>query len=359
MRVAILSNLFKEHSENKEVEEDLMSISSSVKKALMSYGHEAIFFDVNEKTFEKLRRAKVDIAFNVCERFRGISLFEPHVAAMLELLGIPYTGSGPLTLATCINKIRVKEIISHYGIPTPKYQVFRSRYNKLNSELKFPLFVKPACMDNSIGITNDSVVYNEEQLRSKVGFLLKTYEQPVLVEEYIDGRELTVGILGNNKPIVLPLTEVIFDNCPEGVNRILGYEAKWDANFPSLYVDDMICPANNIPKYLEARIKKIALDVYQVLGVRDYGRVDIRLSKDNIPYVLEMNPNPGISADCFIPKAAKALGLTYKQMVYKIFTCAVERYNLGIKIIPKNSEGTPVKPGENGSFKLSNIDIVT
>lgn len=327
MRIALLSNIFQEETENKEVNEDLMHVAKSVKSSLENKGHEVIFFDVNEQTFEKLRIANVDIAFNVCERFNGVSLYEPHIASMLELLNIPYTGSGPLTLATCINKIRVKEILSYHGIPTPSYQVFYSKYKKLDPTLRFPLIVKPSCMDNSIGITNDSVVFTEEQMRSKVGFLLKTYNQPVLVEEFIDGRELTVGIIGNTRPIVLPVTEQSFCDVPEGMQKILGYESKWYEDNPLSKDDSIICPAP-IPKYLEAKIKKVALDVYEILGVRDYGRVDIRLSKDNVPYVLEMNPNPGISAHCYIPTAARSIGITYEEMINRIFTHALERYNM-------------------------------
>ena len=134
MKVAVLSNVFEDNL-NKEVEDDLTEVGKSVAAALKEYGHEVIFFDVNEKTFEKLRKANVEIAFNVCERFNGNSFFEPHVAAMLELLGIPYTGSAPLTLALCMNKVKVKEILNYYGIPTPKFQVFYSRNKKLNINL--------------------------------------------------------------------------------------------------------------------------------------------------------------------------------------------------------------------------------
>src|SRR3989338_5042316 len=159
MKVAILSNLFEEYSDFKEVEGDLLEVGKSVMEALKENRHEVTFYNVNEQTFEKLRRADIDIAFNVCERFNGNSIFEPHVAAMLELLNIPYTGSGPLTLATCMDKRRVKEILMHYGFPTPKYQIFNSRNQKINPDLKFPLIAKPAKMDNSIGITDDSLVH--------------------------------------------------------------------------------------------------------------------------------------------------------------------------------------------------------
>ncbi len=331
MKIAVLSNTFSEYGSkevgSKEVEEDLTVTGNAVIEALQSFGHEAKFYDVNEKTFELLRKAKVDFAFNVCERFNGNSFFEPHVAAMLELLGIPYTGSGPLALALCMNKVRVKEILAHNGIPTPRFQVFTSRNKKLDPELTFPLIVKPSCMDNSIGIMNDSVVYSEKELRSKIGYINNVYGQPALVEEYIDGRELAVGVLGNGaNATVLPISEYTFSNLPESMNKILCYDAKWNQESEIYKGSSEICPAE-LPKYVESRIRKIALDVYKLLEVRDYGRVDLRLSKDGIPYVLEMNPNPGISADNTIPKAASSVGWTYNEMIHEIFVQALERHD--------------------------------
>ncbi|MGV8086017.1 MAG: D-alanine--D-alanine ligase family protein [Candidatus Woesearchaeota archaeon] len=341
MKVAILSNVFKKESDYKEVENDLMEFGTAVKAALESAGHEAIFFDVNETTFEELRNSDVEFAFNVCERFNGSSLFEPHIASMLELLNIPYTGSGPLTLATCINKVRVKEILMHHGILTPNYQVFYSRNKKLDPELKFPLIVKPVCMDNSIGITNDSVVKDEEALRSRISYILRTYDQPALVEEFIDGKEITVGILGNGRSAtVLPLSEVLFKNWNENDDKIYSYEAKWLKDTDSWKNVAIDCPAE-LPKYQEYRIKRIALQVYDILGSRDYGRVDFRLSKEGVPYVLELNPNPGISPPTsledqpdFIPFAASKAGMTYNDLILKIFNEALERNNMTIKVMP-------------------------
>jgi len=341
MRVAILSSVFKKESDFKEVEEDLYVVGNSVKKVLESAGHETVFLDVNEKTFEELRRMDIDFAFNVCERFNGSSLFEPHIASMLELLNIPYTGSGPLTLATCINKVRVKEILMHHGILTPNYQVFYSRNKKLDPELKFPLIVKPVCMDNSIGITKDAVVHNEEELRSRVSYILRTYDQPALVEEFIDGKEITVGIIGNGRnTAILPTSEVLFNNWPDNESRVYSYEAKWAVDSTQWRGISIDIPAN-LPKYQEYRIKRIALQVYNILGCRDYGRIDLRLSADGVPYVLEMNPNPGISPILsaeeqpdFIPFAAEKAGMNYEQLILKIFNEALERYNMTIKILP-------------------------
>jgi len=332
MRIAVLSNIFKECSDTKEVESDLSKVGSLVCDALKLNGHNIEFFDVNEKTFGLLANSNYDIAFNVCERFNGSSFHEPHVAAMLELLNIPYTGSGPLALALCMNKVRVKEIMMHHGIPTPKWQVFSSRNKKLDPELKFPLIVKPSKMDNSIGITADSVVNNEKELQSMVGFILRTYNQPALVEEYIKGRDLDVGVLGNGNTLTcLPIMEVAFKDMAPDPFRIFSYEAKWDEK-SDLFKNTVYKYPEDIPKYVELKIKRVAMELYKILDVKDYGRVDIRLSEDNIPYVLEMNPNPGISCDCSTPMAAKSLGWEYHEMIQKILECAMERYGLKDKV---------------------------
>lgn len=222
----------------------------------------------------------------------------------------------------------VKAILMHHGIPTPKYQVFYSRYRKLDPELKFPLIVKPCSMDNSIGITPEAVVNNEEELRRRAAFILKTYSQPALAEELISGREFTISILGNDKEAqALPACEILIEESSENRHRIYSYEAKWDEEGVSYNPTLMECPAK-IPKYLEVKLQKIALEVHRVLGVRDYSRVDIRLDADNNPYVLEMNPNPGISADCFLPFSASALDIDYNRLINIIFCCALERYGL-------------------------------
>ncbi len=334
MKVAVLSSSFSKFND-KEIEEDMGDVATSVIGALSSYGHDVCFYDVNEKTFEQLRKANVNAAFNVCERFNGNSFFEPHVAAMLELLGIPYTGSGPLTLALCMNKARVKEILTHYEIPTPKFQVFFSKNKRLDPEMKFPLIVKPVCMDNSLGISNNSIVKSEKELQNKVAYINRVYNQAALVEEFIEGRELAIGVLGNNGDAeVLPISEFMFYNLPHGTHDILSYDAKWDNKSEIFNKSIEVCPAQ-LPKYIEAKLKKIALDIYKILEVKDYGRIDIRLAEDGTPYVLEMNPNPGISADNTIPKAAKSLGITYNEMINKIFNISLKRHNM----LPQLYEG--------------------
>ncbi|MEM4267607.1 MAG: ATP-grasp domain-containing protein [Candidatus Woesearchaeota archaeon] len=324
MRIAVLSNFFSEHK-NKEVEIDLMMTASAVKNALEDFGHAAEIIDIDESAFERLRNLNIDLAFNVCERYKGASIYEPHVAAMLELFGIPYTGSGPFALSLCMNKIKVKEILMQNGIPTPKYQVFYSPNQTIRKDLKFPLIVKPSCNDNSIGIDNDSVVEDEASLKRRVRLVLARFKQPVLVEEFLHGREFAVGIMGNSRPVALPISEFIY-SVPDNLYPILSYDAKWLPNTEIYKGSVEVCPAQ-IPRYLEQRMKKIAIDAFRILEVRDYGRIDVRLADDGTPMVLEMNPNPGISINNTLPKAALSLGLSYNDIIHEILIAALDRYN--------------------------------
>ena len=326
MRVAVLSNSFDEFS-NKEVEEDLMNTAEQVKDALSSYGHEVGVVDVKRDVFKRLKRSDFDIAFNVCERYNGSSLLEPYVAAMLELIKMPYTGSGPLTLSTCIDKIKMKAILLDNGIKTPRFQIMNSN-EKLN--LKFPLIVKPSKMDNSIGITTKSIVNSKEELKERVKRIRDNYKQPPLVEEFIEGRDIDAGVLGNPNPINLPLSEIIYADVPGNEKHIFSYEVKWDKGSPYYETTEYACPTK-LNKGTREKIKKTALDVYKILGCRDYGRIDIRLSKDNTPYVLELNPNPGISIDNSIPIAARAMGISYDSLINKILNFAIKRCRLTVK----------------------------
>ena len=327
MRIGILSTLFEINSQSKEVEEDLTQVGMAIKNALEANGHEAAFHDVNEGTFEELRKDRPDMVFNVCERFNGSSFFEPHIASMLELMSIPYTGSGPWALALCMNKIRVKEILHHHNVPTPEYQVMTNARQKLAAHLKFPVIVKPAFMDNSIGITKDSVVNDEEGLQKQARNILKTYSQPVLVEEYLGGREFTVGIIGNELPFALPIAETLFDSMPEGLPKILTYDAKWYRQSQEYQGSPTKCPAEISPE-LEAAMKELALKCFSLLGIKDYGRIDFRLDASGRPHVLEMNPNPGMNTEDFIPAAAAAMGITYNELIALILKEAAERYSI-------------------------------
>ena len=325
MHIGVLSNCFQTNTENKEVENDLYEVGTSIKKALYSSGYKTTFFDVNKKTFSELKEKKIDFAFNVCERLESDPHKEHYVPEMLEKIKIPYTGSDSTAISLSNNKAAIKELLVKYNIPTPKFQIFRN--GKESLKLKFPLIVKPNSEHNSIGITKDSVVYSEEELRKKVKNIIINFNQPCLVEQFIKGRDIEIGILGNKNNLeILPLAQVDYKNFKGNKNELIfSYEGKWYKN--SDIYGDYIFP-EDIPKLIELKMKKISAFIYNLVGTNDYGRIDFRLSEDNFPYVLEINVNPGLSKICSTPIAYEQLGFSYNNLINKIFNHALQRYKI-------------------------------
>lgn len=296
----------------------------SVKTALFSLGHQVSPISIDDGFYESLRKEDFDLAFNLCDDgIRGNSLLEPHIPAILDILQLPYTGSGLLTLAICLDKAKAKKLLSFHNIPTPCFQVFSNPQEELS--LEFPLIVKPLHEDGSIGIKEDCVVRTEERLREKVEFIIKNYRQQTLVEEFIEGREINVGILGNINHTILPLSEIIFDDLPKDFPAICSYEAKWHKESTFYRKTPPRCPAD-LPPPLGAKIKAYALDAYAILGCQDYCRIDFRIDKENNPYILEVNPNPDISKDAGLALMAKAAGIEYEGLIERIVDFALQRY---------------------------------
>ncbi len=311
---------------------DTVETINAVKLALEENNHTVTLIEADEDAFEKLRRTKPDIVFNIAEGFRGVSR-EAQIPAILEMLNIPYTGSDPLTLSICLDKARTKEILSYYKIPTAKFVVVDD-LDEFNGDvqLDFPLIVKPLHEGSSKGIFNSSVVSNKNELFAEVERILKTYNEPALVEEFLPGREFTVAILGNGKNArVLPIVEIKFDSLPPEAKPIYSFEAKWIWDTPEKPLDIFQCPAEIDNKLREA-IEKIALSTFKILRCRDWCRIDLRLDRNGVPNILEVNPLPGILPNpednsCF-PKAARAAGLTYNQMINEVLNAALKRYGM-------------------------------
>lgn len=337
MRVALTYNLKREVKETEGLPPDFyaecdeIETVEAVKSALLDRHEEVIMIEADEDAFEKLRRAKPDIVFNMAEGVWGESR-ESQMPAIMEMLRIPYTGSSPLTLALCLNKARAKEILSHYGIPTPRFLVAYDEKLEIEKYLSFPMIVKPLLEGSSKGIKNDSVVANSEELKRKVSSVLNDYRQPALIEEYLDGREFTVALLGNGADLkTLPIVEINYSSLPEGVNHIYSYEAKWIFDTPENPLDIFTCPAE-VPERLKKAIDAAAMDAYRALDVRDWCRIDIRLDSAGVPHIIELNPLPGILMDpkcnsCF-PKAARSAGMTFSQLVNAVVDAARERYGI-------------------------------
>ena len=287
--------------------------------------------EADENAFEKFRSTKADIVFNVAECANGTSR-EAQIPAMLDMLKIPYTGSDPLTLATCLDKARTKEILAYHNIPTAKFLFVESIADLERFDLNFPVMIKPVAEGSSKGIFNSSLVYNMNDLTEKLTTSFVTYKQPFLIEEFLPGREFTVAILGNGlETEVLPIVEINFDELPKELVPIYSYEAKWVVDTRENPLNIFTCPAQ-LDESLQDKIRKVALETYKVLRCRDWSRIDIRLDQNGEPNVIEINPLPGVLPDpkdnsCY-PKAARANGLSYVEMINKVLITAAKRYNL-------------------------------
>jgi D-alanine-D-alanine ligase len=330
MRIAVLftqrtemSDSYHEDWEGRDTNDDAESVISALKEL----GHEVKIYYVDLDLFEKLRkdRKEIDMAFNLCDDgFFSDPLLEPHLPSMLDILGINYTGCDYLSLALCLNKARAKKILAYHDIPTPKFQVFRRGDEKIRKLLKYPLMVKPVHEDASIGIKDESVVRNESELFARVKHVIKEYNQPALVEEYIEGREFNVGILGEKE--ILPVAEILFDGLPFGKPRIINYAAKWKQNSVDYQKTNRSCPAS-IDVHLEKKLKSLAVSASRLMLCRDYCRVDFRVDKEEDAFVLEVNPNPDISEDAGLCAMAKANGYSYKDLIERIVKSASQRKN--------------------------------
>lgn len=330
LHIGIACNLYDENAADQEttVENDLTVIGKDIEKVLRERGYKISFFDFNDlpKAFNDLKNSDVDLVFNVCERINNSSLLEPHAASIFDTLQIPYTGSNPFTLGLCIDKIRVKKLLSYHKIPTPEWDYIYSLEDEVRDDLRFPLIVKPANTDNSIGITNDSVVRNKAELRRQLEFVIKEIGRPALIEEYIDGDEYDVPIIGSEEDDlrILPLARSIFDDLPEGLWHIYPFEAKYTDG--GEYKKIVVQRPPKINKKLEQLIGEIALDTYNILDCHDYGRIEIRVDKNNNPYVLELNPNPSLDAEGTFSASAELIGLDYGDFLEEIIRLAIKRY---------------------------------
>ena len=260
---------------------------------------------------------------------------ESQVPAICEYFGIPYTGSGVLTLSICLNKARANEVLSFKNILVPPFQVFHTRDDLLQLQTEFPLIVKLNQEGSSMGLSDKSVVENEETLRNQVEFIINTYHEPALVQKFIIGREFNVGILGNQKPSTLPITEVIFQD-PYGIvtfipdaevlpliERVRGKQFLQD--FKSRITSHQsVCPAEISPDLAE-RINQTALKAYKALECRDWCRIDLRLGTDDNLYVLELNPISGIAPGYWLPNSAEVVHLGYAAFINKIVEIALQR----------------------------------
>jgi D-alanine-D-alanine ligase len=308
---------------------------AAVESALSRLG-KVIRLEAKEDFPERLRQARPDIVFNIAEGFHGVNR-EAHVPAICEFFGIPYSGSDPFTLSLCLDKARTKETLSFHGIPTPKFAVVATldEIHSRTADLELPLFVKPLHEGSSKGITDGNLCWDRGQLSKQTQFLLENYNQPVLVEEYLPGKEFTCAVLGNgHEATVLPIVGMNFETLPNGALPIYSFDAKFVWDRPENPLDIFQCPAR-ITRDLQASIERVTLDAFRVLGCRDWARIDVRLDTAGVPNVLEVNPLPGILPDpadnSCLPKAARAAGIGYEELIQSCLRYAAARQGVNLE----------------------------
>jgi D-alanine-D-alanine ligase len=306
-------------------EEAVKIEAEDVFKALADLGYNPFYLPIDEieDGLNRIRDQQPDLIFNLCEGYKGNAHYEMHIASVWELLGIPYTGNSPFSLGLAQNKVIAKKLFESKKIKTPMYQVFLEE--PAQTYLTYPVIAKPVSEDASLGITQDSIIYTFEDLKRKTCELLEKYQQPVLVEKFIEGREFNVSILGNHPPQILPVSEINFSELEE-CYHITSYEAKWLPEHPLYKKTPPVCPAE-ISRELRYKLMDIAIQVYHQLMGRDYGRVDMRVDAHNQIFVLEYNPNPDISTDAGLARSARAAGLKYRDLIGRIAKEALNRVN--------------------------------
>ena len=280
------------------------------------------FRGLTAKVSSHFESTKPDFVFNLCETLynhRHKALSEMYVAGWLELLKIPYTGSPPLSLGLALNKMRCKQILRAGGLPVPPSVAVPVGEKPNLESITPPFIIKPVREDGSFGITKYSVVQTPDEAEAQVNLIHKEYQQSALVEEFIGGRELTVAVI-DNPPRVFGIGEMDFNGLPSEEPKIISYRTKWAKAGPELY--DF--PAQ-IEPHLKKRLEKMSLKAFELLGCQDYARIDFRVSENRRPYILEVNPNPDLSPEEEFGKSAKALGLTYTNLVENIVESALRR----------------------------------
>src|SRR5215213_1639110 len=305
--------------DKKEVEEEVID-------ALTKLEHEPALhqLDGSLKSLHAIARLDCDLIFNLSESFAGNDTADFNIAAYMELVGKPFTGAGSHGLMLAQDKSVAKKIFAFHGIHTPIFaRSFRGRL-AFSDELHFPVIVKPMREDGSIGIEFNAVVSSIKELMERIDWLHEQFDSPILIEEYVDGREMYVGVLGNENPAALPVIELDLSKLPEGTPKIAAAEVKWGKG-TAAYRDTKSAIAIDLPEELTLSLQQTAVAAYQALELRDYGRVDMRLQADGRVQVIEVNPNPWLSSRAEFVMAARKAGRTYTSLIGEIVELAMAR----------------------------------
>jgi D-alanine-D-alanine ligase len=293
---------------------------------LRSAGHDLVrvVVDGTAACLRRLAALRCDLVFNLVEGFGDDDTKEPHVAAYYELLGLRYTGSGPRGLAVAMDKAITKKVLHFHGVQSPMFvTVFRGRLGWAD-DLRFPVIVKPGREDGSIGIGFGALAHSIKDLMERIDELHADFNHPVLIEQYIEGREIYVSVIGNATPEALPPVELDLSHLPKGTPRIAGTEVKWAEGTRAYRGSKVRVPT--LPDDVCETMERAAVTAFQALGLRDYARVDFRLARDGKVYLIEANPNPYLASTAEFIKGARASGRTYAQTILEIVDLARARY---------------------------------
>jgi len=303
-----------------EAEYDSPKTLQAIREAIASYGHEVVDLEATQDLPLQLASTPVDVVFNIAEGFKGRSR-ESQVPSLLELLDIPYTGSDPAALSVSLDKAVAKRMVRTHGILTPDYLVLHTGKERLPRELGFPLLVKPVAEGTSKGVTRKSIVRTEDELRETAREMIAKYRQPALAEQYIAGREFTVGLLGERRPKVLPPMEIVFLDASDPT-PIYSFDMKQDWSKEIRYE----VPAKLSERELD-RLEKAARETFAALGCRDVARIDFRMDAEGRIFFIECNPLPGLTpgwSDLVL--IAQAAGIEYRALIGEILSFAIRRY---------------------------------
>jgi len=308
--------------------EDAKEVEYEVATTLMARGYEVRLLGFRndlQQLLAGLEAGPFDVVFNLTERFRDQSTLDYTVAGLLEMKDVPYTGAGPAGLILSRHKALTKMVLNHHGVRTPRFmEVNVGEACNRPSDLRFPLIVKPVDEDASVGIARASVVRDDQALSERVSFVHAKVKTAAIVEEFIAGREIYVGVLGNEQPKPLPPIEMVFDNSVPVEQRIATFKVKWSSKYRETRgISNRI--VDDLPPEVMTRLGEAAVASYKAAGLRDYGRVDVRLAHDHQTYVVEVNPNPYLSEGEDMAWVAEEGGYPYPDLLERIVELALKR----------------------------------
>lgn len=342
LRILVLHNQDFSVSPEEDVPFDLLSradvlhVAQDIGRALAARGHfveiQAVDRDDLPNLYNRLKADPPDLVFNLCESLGGDDRNEIVLPALLDLLKIPYTGSGPMALGITLRKEYTQSLLKSLGISVPNYAILGALAGSPEQDLQvvqkqglhFPLMVKPTRENASVGIDENSVVFDNKALLLQIDRLRRQYNQPILIEQYIEGKEINVSLLGNHPPQVLPLHEMDFSQMPDGYLPIISYSGKWNKASPE-YLGSTSKLATDLPPVLLQKVYRAAISVFQALELADYARCDFRVSQEGEPYLIDVNANCDLAKDAGFTKAAAQANLTYEQMIEQIAFFALSR----------------------------------